>query len=76
MTRLDPLHKTEHPAHRLNWRTSTHCDDTHECVELAAAHQAVAVRDSTDPAGPVITAAVPHWRTLLNQIKRGDHDLP
>lgn len=43
------------------WRKSSHSGDEGACVEIALLPEAVAVRDSTDPAGPVLVFAPAAW---------------
>ena len=39
------------------------------CVEIAAAARMVAVRDSKDPDGPVLTFAPNDWKRFADQAK-------
>ncbi|MET8062246.1 DUF397 domain-containing protein [Micromonospora sp. NPDC005313] len=43
------------------WRKSSHSGDEGACVEVASLTGAVAVRDSKDPAGPVLVFAPHAW---------------
>ena len=58
-----------------SWRKSNH-SATQEggCVEIAGAARLVAVRDSKDPAGPVLAFARTEWRVLVTGIKTGEYD--
>ncbi|CNE39393.1 Domain of uncharacterised function (DUF397) [Mycobacterium tuberculosis] len=60
----------------LTWRKSTRTQANGQCVELAQVHEGCAVRDSKDPAGPVLTFTTHEWSALLKAIKTGTHDLP
>ncbi|MFE9099815.1 DUF397 domain-containing protein [Actinomadura geliboluensis] len=51
------------------WRKSSHSDAHGQCVEVAAGAGGVAVRDSTDPAGPVLRVPAAVWRPLLDRLK-------
>lgn len=51
------------------WRKSSHSDVHGQCVEAAALTRTVAVRDSTDPGGPVLTMPAGAWRVLLADLK-------
>ncbi|WP_051711721.1 DUF397 domain-containing protein [Spirillospora albida] len=65
---------TENPA--VRWRKSSHSNsDIEECVEVAQAQQVVAVRDSKDPDGPVLTFAPHAWTALICAIKTPDASL-
>ncbi|MET7803259.1 DUF397 domain-containing protein [Micromonospora chersina] len=43
------------------WRKSSHSGDEGACVEMALLPEAVAVRDSKDPAGPVLVFPPAAW---------------
>ena len=43
------------------WRKSSHSGDEGACVEMALLPEAVAVRDSKDPAGPVLVFPPTAW---------------
>lgn len=47
------------------WRKSTYSNADGNCVEVAIRPTAVAVRDSKNPAGPVLTFAAAEWREFL-----------
>jgi hypothetical protein len=55
----------------MRWRKSSHSGEEGNCVELA--HTPGAVRDSKNPAGPVLP--IGEMPTLLREIKRGRFDL-
>jgi uncharacterized protein DUF397 len=52
------------------WRKSSRSDSGNQggCVEVAAVHGNVAVRDSKDPDGPQLHFTTAEWRTLLAEI--------
>lgn len=53
-----------------SWRTaSARCGANTGCVEVGAASHAVAVRDSVDPAGPMLILTPAAWGALLGSIK-------
>ncbi|MES9542476.1 DUF397 domain-containing protein [Actinomadura sp. NPDC000600] len=55
---------------RARWRKSSRSSSqTQECVEAAAAAGLVAVRDSKDPDGPVLTFTLDAWSSLLDRLK-------
>jgi hypothetical protein len=50
----------------LVWRKSSYSNGgTGECVEVAYAVEAVAVRDSKNAAGPMITVTPEAWRAFV-----------
>lgn len=52
------------------WRTSSHSGSGDQCVEVAPlSSDLCAVRDSKDPAGPVLVLTPYAWRGLLGAIK-------
>ncbi|GAA1826597.1 DUF397 domain-containing protein [Actinomadura chokoriensis] len=59
------------------WRKSSHSGGGgSSCVEVAALiHQGVAVRDSKDADGPMLSLAPSAWVSLLTGIKGGSFDL-
>jgi hypothetical protein len=64
--------KLPHDGHpRLRWRKSSHStgnDST--CVEVATNMPGVvAVRDSTDPGGPMLAFSPSAWRSFTSELK-------
>ena len=51
----------------LAWRKSSCSNGGGECVELALAAEAVAVRDSKNPEGPVLTFPAASLATFLTR---------
>ncbi|TYB44839.1 DUF397 domain-containing protein [Actinomadura chibensis] len=62
---------------RCSWRKSSHSGSGGtECVEVAAlVDQGVALRDSKDADGPMLSVAPSAWAALLTNIKDGLLDL-
>ncbi|MFK3984456.1 DUF397 domain-containing protein [Micromonospora sp. NPDC050397] len=46
---------------RARWRKSTKSQDNGGCIEVADLQQAMAVRDSKDPAGPALIFGRQQW---------------
>lgn len=64
---------------RHEWRTSSRSQMSN-CVEVALLPQAgdadaVAVRDSKDRGGPVLTFSQDSWREFVGGIRQGQFDL-
>jgi hypothetical protein len=67
------------PARRppaARWRRSRHSGSTGgHCVEVAAGGGVVRVRDSKDPAGPVLAFSPGQWAGFLRGISGGEFPL-
>jgi hypothetical protein len=61
----------------LLWRKASYSGNGGaSCVEVARdLPRAVAVRDSKDPHGPVLTIEPAGWREFIADVKVGRHDL-
>jgi hypothetical protein len=55
------------------WRKSSHSGGGNNCVEVAQVTEAVAVRDSKNPAGGHLTFAPVAWAAFVADIKRGSY---
>jgi hypothetical protein len=55
-----------------DWRTSRHSIGNGECVEVASTNGNVGVRDSKNPAGPVILYPASAWQAFVARACRGD----
>jgi Domain of unknown function (DUF397) len=57
------------------WRKSTFSNNTGECVEVANLYGGRhAVRDSKDPAGPVLTFSTTAWSAFATGVRAGEFD--
>jgi hypothetical protein len=53
------------------WFKSSHSNGNGNCVEVACLGGAVAVRDSKQQAGPVLTCASDGWQTFVGSVAEG-----
>jgi hypothetical protein len=62
---------------RLNWRQASYSGTNGGgCVEVATNKPgAVAVRDSKNPHGPLLSIEPAEWRDFIAEVKAGRHDL-
>jgi hypothetical protein len=56
---------------RARWTKSSRSGGNGQCVECADLGALVAVRDSKDPHGPVLTFTHESWQAFVEQIKNG-----
>jgi hypothetical protein len=61
----------------VRWRKSSRSssDVNTECVEVADLYPALAVRDSKDPNGPILTFQRHEFKGLLDRVKNGHFEL-
>lgn len=57
----------------LPWRRAQRCNGGN-CVEVAASGDAIIVRDSKSPHGPILTYGRSQWETFVEVIKQGAFD--
>ncbi len=65
----------EGDAHRLNWRKAARSISNGACVEVANAADAVAIRDTQDKAGTIISCSGESWRNFTGAVRRGYFDV-
>ena len=56
---------------RARWRKSSYSSANGACVEVADLHEAIAVRDSKDPAGPKLIFTPADWRAFVSAVAEG-----
>ena len=56
------------------WFKSSRSAGNGACVEVALLPQAVVVRDSKDPRGPVLTFDPDAWREFIGSARTGEFD--
>jgi hypothetical protein len=54
----------------LQWRKARRSANNGACVELAGTNGLIAIRDSKDPEGPVLSYSADAFRTFLEAAKR------
>ena len=58
------------------WRKSTYSGSNGgDCIEVATLADSIAVRDSKDRTGPVLTFSPAGWEGFISGIKTGELDL-
>jgi hypothetical protein len=58
----------------LPWRKASASLSNGACVEVAPTNGMVAVRDSKDPAGPMLMYTRTEWAAFLHGAKHGEFD--
>ncbi len=61
---------------RVSWRKSSRSNGggNGDCVETAELSDRVAMRDSKDPAGPVLAFTRAEWRAFLGSVRTSEFD--
>ena len=55
----------------MNWKKSSYSTAQGNCVEVAPVREATAIRDSKNPAGPVLRFPADSWRAFIGAVKSG-----
>ena len=66
-TNADCVEVAEVPA--TAWRKSSRSGSSANCVEIAESVEAIAVRDSKDPAGPVLAFERAAWSAFVTEVQ-------
>ncbi|MFV2020778.1 DUF397 domain-containing protein [Micromonospora sp. LOL_023] len=64
-----PVCSAGDPTEPLRWCKSSRSNANGNCVEAASAGEVVAVRDSTDPTGPVLAFPAAIWRSFVDSLR-------
>jgi len=56
------------------WLKSRKSGANGQCVEVAETRGMIAVRDSKDPSGPILTYTRVEWEAFLDGAKKGEFD--
>jgi hypothetical protein len=57
------------------WRKSSYSNGTAECVEVAMTAPVVAVRDTKDRGGPMLTFSLGDWRAFTTAVRHDEFDV-
>jgi hypothetical protein len=57
-----------------DWRTSSRSDGGSNCIQVAIAADAVAIRDSKDPDGPILIFPRESWTQFLAAVRTDTFD--
>lgn len=58
------------------WRKSARSQNSGACVEVARVGDAIGIRDSKDPNGPILAFTVQEFEAFLDGVGRGEFDNP
>jgi hypothetical protein len=58
----------------LAWRKAQSSIGNGACLEVAPINGMIAVRDSKNPQGPILTYTAPEWQAFLDGAKKGEFD--
>ena len=63
------------PRETLTWVKAKASGAGNNCVEIARTPDAVHVRDSKDPDGPILTFGLAEWAAFLHGARDGEFEL-
>lgn len=59
----------------MEWRKSSKSNSEGNCVEFRRLDEAVQIRDSKNPAGPVLAFTPGEWSAFVGGVRDGQFDL-
>ncbi len=62
------------PQNPPAWHRSSYCE-TGTCLEAARIGDMIQIRDSKDPAGPVLTFTLSEWKAFLQGVRALEFDV-
>lgn len=68
------MSSTDPRNQNLYWRKARVSVNNGACVEIAPFSEGIAIRDSKEPDGPILTYTVAEWRAFLHGAKAGEFD--
>jgi Domain of unknown function (DUF397) len=66
------MSKVESETSGLAWRKASRSIGNGECVEVASAPGYVAIRDSKNPEGDILSCSPQHFQSMLDAIKNAE----
>jgi hypothetical protein len=72
---MEPPLSIDYPTRpEAGWRRASHCASS-GCVEFALIGDEIALRDSKQAGGPMLTYNRDEWRTFVAGVKAGEFDV-
>lgn len=68
----DPTEEVDSP--RAGWYRSTFCE-SNGCLEVLFIDGQVAIRNSTNPDGPILSATPAEWQAFVKGVSNSEFDL-
>jgi hypothetical protein len=62
-------------ARQIAWKKSTASGTGSNCVEVGRTESVICIRDSKDPAGPLLSFSRTEWAAFLEGVKAGEFEI-